>query len=352
MSEAIMKSRIWCRRNATIVLMLGGLCCLSSTLVLAQAQPAAQPASTAPAKSATATAPVGARAFATTDDAADALIKAAGEFNVDELMAILGPEGKDIVASKDTVQDKNNAQQFAKDAAAKKTVEISKSNPNRATLIVGNNDWPLPVPLVKVNGKWYFDAKQGRRDILYRRIGANELDAITVCRGYVSAQIQYASAVHDDSGINQYAQKIISTPGKQDGLYWKNPDGTSGGPIGEAVADALEEGYSSKKEGFHGYYFKILKGQGPNAPNGAINYVIENVMIGGFALAAVPVEYRVTGVKTFIVNYDGVVYQKDLGPNSLEIVKKMELYNPDKTWQPTDDEWPESVSPVTGPVAP
>ena len=343
MSEAIMKSRIWCRRNATIVLMLGGLCCLSSTLVCAQAQPTAQPASTAPAKSATATAPVGARAFATTDDAADALIKAAGEFNVDELMAILGPEGKDIVASKDTVQDKNNAQQFAKDAAAKKTVETSKSNPNRATLIVGNNDWPHPVPLVNVNGKWYFDAKQGRQDILYRRIGANELDAITVCRGYVSAQIQYASAVHDDSGINQYAQKIISTPGKQDGLYWKNPDGSSGGPIGEAVADALEEGYSSKKEGFHGYYFKILKGQGANAPNGAINYVIENVMIGGFALVAVPVEYRVTGVRTFIVNYDGVVYQKDLGPNSLEIVKKMELYNPDKTWVATNDAWPENV---------
>src|SRR5215469_5343865 len=140
MSEAIMKSKIWCRRNATIVLMLGGLCCLSSTLVLGQAQPAAQPASTAPAKSATATAPVGARAFATTDDAADALIKAAGEFNVDELMAILGPEGKDIVASKDTVQDKNNAQEFAKDAAAKKTIDISKSNPNRATLIVGEKD--------------------------------------------------------------------------------------------------------------------------------------------------------------------------------------------------------------------
>jgi hypothetical protein len=201
----------------------------------------------------------------------------------------------------------------------------------------------VAVPVVKVNGKWYFDAQEGRRIILYRRIGANELDAITVCRGYVSAQKEYAETVHDDSGINQYAQKIFSTPGKQDGLYWKNADGTSGGPIGDAVANALEEGYTAGKTGFHGYYFKILKGQGPDAPNGAINYVIEGVMIGGFALVAVPVEYRVTGVKTFLVSYDGIVYQKDLGPNSLELVKNMELYNPDKTWQATFDAWPESV---------
>ena len=328
-------------RNKTLVLIL---CCLFSLLAFGQAQPATQPSSAPPAKpSVAATPPAGARAFATPDAAADALVKAAADFNVDELLAILGPEGKDIVASKDTVQDKNHAAQFASDATTKKTVEISKSNPDRATLVVGDNDWPLPVPLVKVNDKWYFDAKQGKQDILYRRIGANELDAITVCRGYVSAQIEYASTVHDDSGINQYAQKIISTPGKQDGLYWKDADGKSAGPIGKQVADALEEGYSSRKEGFHGYYFKILKGQGKDAPNGAINYVIENVMIGGFALVAVPVEYRVTGVKTFIVNYDGVVYQKDLGSNSLEIVKKMELYNPDKTWQATNDAWPESV---------
>ena len=374
MSEANMKSRILSKRNATLVLgwvpqslsrtrrgfrtlVLGAnlallmlAVCLSSVVALAQAQPAAQPAPATPAKTSATVAPTGARPFDTPQAAADALVKAAADFNVDELLAILGPEGKDIVASKDTVQDKNHAQQFAKDAVTKKTVEISKTNPNRATIIVGDNDWPLPVPLVKVNGKWYFDAKQGKQDILYRRIGANELDAITVCRGYVSAQIEYASEAHD--GINQYAQKIISTPGKQDGLYWKNADGTSGGPIGEEVAKALEEGYTSKYQGFHGYYFKILKGQGKDAPNGAINYVIENVMIGGFALVAVPVEYRVTGVKTFIVSYDGVVYQKDLGPNSLEIVKKMELYNPDKTWVATYDAWPESVAPVTGPDAP
>ena len=340
-SEAIMQFTKFESRKRNLHLLLLALCCLSSML-LAQAQPAAQPASADHPKAA-ATPPKGARAFDTPQAAAEAIVKAAADFNVPELQAILGPEGEEIVASKDTVQDKNHAEQFAKDAADKMTVEVSKSNPNRATVIVGKNDWPAPVPIVKVNGKWYFDAKQGKLDILYRRIGANELDAITVCRGYVSAQIEYASTVHDASGINQYAQKIISTPGKQDGLYWKDADGKSAGPIGEPVARALEEGYTSRKEGYHGYHFKILKGQGPNAPNGAINYVIENVMIGGFALVAVPVEYRVTGVKTFVINYDGVVYQKDLGPNSLEIVKKMELYNPDKTWVATYDAWPESV---------
>src|SRR5208337_3123535 len=275
------------------------------------------------------------------------LIKAAGTFDVPELLAILGPDGHDLVESADPVEDKNNAQAFAKEAAAKSSIQIAKSNPNRAYIIVGDQEWPAPIPLVKKNGKWYFNTKEGRQEILFRRIGANELDAITVCRGYVSAQKEYASEIHDDSGVNQYAQKIISTPGKQDGLFWKNADGTPAGPIGEAVADALAEGYTAGKSGFHGYYFKILKGQGPAAPMGKLDYVIEGIMIGGFALVAVPAEYRVTGVKTFIVSNDGVVYQKDLGPDSLKIVKQMELYNPDKTWQPTHDEWPQSVAAVT-----
>jgi hypothetical protein len=301
-------------------------------------------------------------AFETPQQAADAVIKAAADYDVAQLMAIFGPDGEDVVSGGDAVQAKNSAMQFGKEAQAKHSITMESSKPgqpvkivaqntapststsapvqNRAVILVGEEGWPFPVPLIRKNGKWYFDAKVGRQNILYRRIGANELDAITVCRGYVSAQVEYASEIHDDSGVNQYAQKIFSTPGKQDGLYWKNPDGTSAGPIGEAVAKALEEGYSTGKGGFHGYYFKILKGQGPKAPGGAINYVIEGVMIGGFALAAVPTEYRVTGVQTFIVNYDGTVYQKDLGPNSLEIVKQMELYNPDKTWQATADEWP------------
>ncbi len=308
------------------------MCCLSPMMSMAQAQPAAKiPAVTQ-------------KGFNTPQQAADALIKAAADFDVPELLAILGPDGQDVVASDDPVQDKNNAQAFAKEAAAKNSVEISKSNPNRATIIVGDEGWPLPIPLVAKSGKWYFNTKEGKQEILFRRIGENELNAITVCRGYVSAQMEYASEVRDNSGINQYAQKIFSTPGKQDGLFWKNADGTPEGPIGDEVAKPLEQGYTAGKGGFHGYYFKILKGQGASAPNGAINYVIEGVMIGGFALVAVPAEYRVTGVKTFIVSYEGVVYQKDLGPDSLNIVKSMELYNPDKTWQATDDEWPPSVA--------
>jgi len=317
-----------------IVLVLVGLCCLLPTMSVAQTQPAAK------------TAAASQKGFDTAQQAADALIKAAGDFDVPELLAILGPDGQDVVASDDPVQDKNNAQAFAKEAAAKNSIQLAKSNPNRATIIVGDEEWPLPIPLVKKNVKWYFNTKEGRQEILFRRIGENELNAITVCRGYVSAQMEYASDIHDASGINQYAQKIFSTPGKQDGLYWKNADGTPAGPIGDEVAKALEEGYTAGKGGFHGYYFKILKGQGPAAPNGAINYVIEGVMIGGFALVAVPAEYRVTGVKTFIVSYDGVVYQKDLGPDSLNIVKAMELYNPDKTWQATNDEWPQNVAAV------
>ena len=325
-----MKSRLLIARSSLtyVVSILVGLLCLLPLMSLAQAQPSA----------------VSQKGFDTPQAAADAIIKAAGDYNVPELLAILGPDGKDLVESADPVHDKSNAQAFAKEASAKHSVEVSKSNPNLATIIVGEVDWPAPIPIVKKGGKWYFNTKEGRQEVLFRRIGANELDAITVCHGYVSAQREYASEVHDGSGINQYAQKILSTPGKQDGLFWKNADGTPAGPIGEAVANALEEGYSTGKSGFHGYYFKILRGQGPAAPSGAINYVIEGVMIGGFALVAVPAEYRVTGVKTFIVNYDGIVYQKDLGPDSLNIVKAMELYNPDKTWQQTNDQWPQDVA--------
>ena len=279
-------------------------------------------------------------AFATPQQAADALIAAAADYDVGKLMAIFGPEGEDFISGGDPVQDKNSAVDFATEAKGSHSISTNPSKPAQATILVGAEEWPFPVPLLQKGGKWYFDTKTGRRDILFRRIGANELDAITVCRGYVEAQREYALQIHDDSGVNQYAQKIFSTPGKQDGLYWQNPDGTSGGPIGDTVAKALEEGYSIGKSGFHGYYFKILKGQGPAAPMGKLNYVIEGIMIGGFALAAVPAEYRVTGVKTFIVSNDGIVYQKDLGPDSLNLVKNLELYNPDSTWHPTDDEWP------------
>jgi hypothetical protein len=283
----------------------------------------------------------GPEAFASPKEAADALIKASADFNVTALLTILGPDGKDLVESKDTVQDRNRAMSFAAKAKEKEEVTVDPKNNALATVTVGNDNWPLPIPIVNRNGKWYFDTKAGREEILRRRIGANELDVITICRGYVDAQEEYALTIHDNSGVNQYAQRILSTPGKQDGLAWQNPDGTWGGPVGEAVAKALAQGYSDtgSRDPFHGYYFKVLKGQGPSARLGKLNYVIEGAMIGGFALVAWPAEYRVTGVQTFIVSYDGVVYQKDLGPNTAKIAEAMEFYDPDKTWHETDDNW-------------
>jgi hypothetical protein len=288
------------------------------------------------------------QAFATPGEAAQALIQAAGGYDVSALLNILGPDSKDLVSSADSVSDKKRAVEFAALAKEKQSVNehptnidcatLSLGNTDCATLSVGNEDWPFPIPIVKRNGKWYFDTKAGREEILFRRIGENELDAITICRGFVEAQEEYASEKHDGSLLNQYAQRIISTPGKQDGLAWQNADGTWGGPVGETVAKALQEGYAPNKPPFHGYYFKVLKGQGPDAPLGEMNFVIEGAMIGGFALAAAPAQYRVTGVQTFIVSYEGSVYQKDLGPNTLTMFKNMELYNPDKTWQPTDAE--------------
>ena len=156
----------------------------------------------------------------------------------------------------------------------------------------------------------------------------------------MDAQQQYALEKHDNAEVNQYAQRVISTPGKHDGLVWRNPDGKLGGPISESIADAIEQGYTDKAKPYHGYYFKILKGQGPAAPLGKMDFVVEGAMIGGFGLVAAPADYLVTGVKTFIVSYEGLVYQKDLGPDTLKIFRAMELYNPDSTWKRTDDQWP------------
>jgi len=284
------------------------------------------------------------KSFANPDEATQALVQAASDYDVSALLQIFGPEGEDFIASADPVRDKSNIAAFAEEARRKTSVVIEPKNSSRAMIVVGDNEWPFPVPLVKKKGTWRFDSAAGKQEILFRRIGANELDAIQVCHGFVEAQREYALEIHDDSGINQYAQKIISSPGKHDGLYWVNADGSHGGPISQPVARAIDEGYSTdKRSAYHGYYFKVLKGQGPAARMGRLDYVIEGVMIGGFALIAAPAEYGVTGIKTFIVSNDGIVYQKDLGPDSLEIAKKIELYNPDKSWQRTDDQWPASA---------
>jgi hypothetical protein len=304
-------------------------CCILATAIHATAQ----------TKTATTKAPQPQqKTFDTAQLAADAMVLAIRNDDVAALQEIFGPDGKDFVATDDEVQDKNSRAGFTALAQQKMHVDTDPKNPNRAIISVGDLDWPMPVPIVKQAGKWHFDSKAGRREILDRRIGRNELDAILICRGYSEAQKEYASAIHDDSGVNQYAQRIISTAGKHDGLAWRNPDGSAGGPVGEGVAKAIAEGYTNKLGPYHGYYFRTLKGQGPAAPLGQLDYVVEGAMIGGFALVAWPAEYRVTGVQTFIVSYDGIVYQKDLGQDTEKIAPAMERYNPDKTWHRTDDD--------------
>jgi len=300
-------------------------------LLIAPALDAAEPEAPAAKKSPAA---VRQRTFESARGAADALISAAARFDVPALKEILGPDGADLVATKDPVQDKKVIEGFAARAREKNEVVPDPKNPDRAILSIGNEDWPAPIPIVRRAGRWLFDSKAGRQEILFRRIGSNELNAIEACRHFVEAQHEYASQKRDGSPVNQYAQKIISTPGKQDGLAWQNPDGAPGGPLGEGLALAIAEGYSKKNEPFHGYYFKVLKGQGPAAPLGEIDFVVKGVMIGGFALVAAPADYRVSGVKTFIVSHDGIVYEKDLGPKTLETFRAMERYNPDKSWSP------------------
>ena len=305
--------------------------CLYGLVPLAGQQSPAE--NTPPAASST-----GAKGFDTPQQAADALVSAAEKFDEAALRQIFGPDGEDIVVTGEFAQDRQRAVVFAAQAREKNSVSVDPKNEERAFLIVGNENWPFPVPLVKRGDKWFFDAKAGRQELLYRRVGRNELDAIQICRGYVEAQQEYAYRKREGYDVNQYAQRIVSAPGKQDGLAWQNPDGTWGGPIGEKIARTIEQGYTSGAEPYHGYFFKILKGQGPAAPLGEMDFVVSGVMIGGFALVAAPAEYRVTGVKTFIVSHDGTVYQKDLGPASLEKFEKMELFNPDKSWTPVQDE--------------
>jgi hypothetical protein len=265
-------------------------------------------------------------------------VKAADTYDEAALSRIFGPEGDDVVFTGEVVQDRLHAKNFANEAHEKMKVTTDPKSATRAFLLVGNEDWPFPVPLVKSGQKWHFDSKAGLTELLARRIGANELDAIQVCHGFVEAQVAYALEPRKGYDVNQYAQRIISTPGTQDGLAWQNSDGSWGGPIGEKIAKAIEQGYSADLEPYHGYMFKILKGQGPDAPLGKIDYVVKGLMIGGFALVAAPAEYGVTGIQTFIVSNDGVVYQKDFGPESLQEFRKLEIFNPDKSWTPVLDE--------------
>jgi hypothetical protein len=307
--------------------------CVSATVLASAERSTARTVPRTPAASS-----AGAKLFDTPQQAANALVNAAEKFDVAALTEIFGPDGDDVVFSGEFAQDRKRAADFAAEAREKTKVSVDPKSGNRAFVLVGNEDWPFPVPLVKRGVKWFFDSKAGLQELLYRRIGANELDAIAICRGYVDAQHEYALQPRTGYDVNQYAQRIVSTPGKQDGLAWQDSDGTWGGPIGENIARAIEQGYTTGSEPYHGYFFKILKGQGPAAPLGAMEFVVKGTMIGGFALVAAPAEYKVTGVRTFMVSHDGVVYEKDLGPKTLDEFKKMERFNPNASWTPASKE--------------
>jgi Protein of unknown function (DUF2950) len=274
------------------------------------------------------------RGFASANAAAKALVSAAKNDDVTELIAILGPASKEILTTNDPVADQQMRRKFAARATAKMKLVPDPKEANAQTLLVGKDGWPLPIPIVKVNGKWHFDVEQGKEEILARRIGSNELDAIEVCRGYVEAQNDYAEEDRTGSGVLHYAQKIISSPGEHDGLYWISTGGEDESPIGAIVARAFAEGYTKKRDPYHGYYFKILTAQGPHASEGAMSYLHNGLMTSGFALVAWPSDYRSTGVMTFLVDKTGIVYQKDLGPRTSQIASAYTAYDPDETWTP------------------
>ena len=280
------------------------------------------------------------KTFATPAEAAKALYQASADGNQDEIVSVLGDEGKDLVYSGDAVQDKRGMEGFVK--AYKTKHSLVKQDDKTEILQVGANNWPLPIPIVNDGGKWRFDTAAGKEELLYRRIGHNELGAIAACRGFIDAEKDYAAAGHDGLPAGIYAQRLMSTPGKEDGLYWETKEDEPASPAGPFLADAGGQGYApeglgGKEEPYHGYLYRILKAQGAAARGGAKSYLVDGELTGGVALVAYPAEYRVSGVMTFIINQNGVVYQKDLGDKTAEIAGAMTEYNPDKTWAKVTD---------------
>jgi hypothetical protein len=273
-------------------------------------------------------------------DAVDALVATARSGDMNAALDVLGKDGEDIISSGDKVSDDAVRARFI--ASYDKKHQITMDGDKKATLIIGDNDYPFPIPLERnKNGTWSFDTDQGRREILYRRIGHNELDAIQTALAYVDAQRDYADKDRG-AGTGVYAQRFVSTAGKKNGLYWPTAEGEEESPLGELFAQATRQGYQAGegRSPYHGYYYKILTKQGPAAQGGAADYIVNGKMIGGFGLVAYPAEYRNSGVMTFIVNHAGQVYQKDLGPGTAAVVEKMTTFNPDSTWKKVDTSIP------------
>lgn len=276
------------------------------------------------------------KVFSSPEDAVKALIAAAKSENKQQLLEIFGPGSEDLVSSGDEKADEIAMQKFVKRTEEMNHVNITSDG--GAILNIGNDDWPFPVPIIKDGDKWRFDTASGMEEILDRRIGKNELNTISVCANFVSAERDYASKDRNGNGVLEYARKFVSTPGKQDGLYWDAAKDEEESPIGPLMAGATAEGYEISKAQpepipYHGYYYRILTSQGPDAPGGRYNYIINGYMVGGFALLAYPAKYGSSGVMTFLVNQNGAIYQKDLGENTEKIAIAINEFNPDKTWE-------------------
>jgi hypothetical protein len=276
------------------------------------------------------------KTYGSPEEAVKAIVDAIKSDDAKSLRDILGPGSEKLISSGDDIADQTFRARFLKAYEEKNKIEMVSDS--KATLIVGEKDWPLPIPIVKKGKGWLFDSKGAKEEILNRRIGRNELAVIKVCEAYVDAQQEFALMDSDGDGLFEYAQKFMSTPGKKDGLYWETKEGEKPSPLGPFAAKARNEGYlkqssAEKPQPYHGYFYKILKGQGKNAKGGAYDYVVNGNMIGGFALVAFPAQYGSTGVMTFIVNHDGVVYQKNLGKDTTKIAEGLKVFNPDKTWK-------------------
>jgi DUF2950 family protein len=286
----------------------------AATLILASAASAQQP-------------------FKSPEDAVAALVSATKDNWPKGVIAVLGADGVDIVSSGDEVADDAMRQKFL--AAYDAKHQVTKEGDAKAVMIIGPDDFPFPIPITRKGAAWQFDTAAGRLEVLYRRIGRNELSAIQSCLAYVDAQNEYADKNRTSAGGATYAQRIVSQPNKKDGLYWPAAPGEEESPLGELVAHATTEGYAvgGGRTPFHGYYFKILTRQGPMAAGGEVDYVVRGKMIGGFALVAYPAEYGNSGVMTFVVNYAGTIFQKDLGERTEKLAQRMTSFNPDQTWK-------------------
>ena len=275
------------------------------------------------------------KTFKSPKQAFKALVGAARDNDTAELLAIFGPEGREIISSGDAVADERARERFVR--AAGEATKFSRLDSKTVKAVIGKDRWSFPVTIVKSGKEWIFSTKEGKEEILTRRIGRNELNTIQVCLAYVAAQREYAAKDRNGDRVLQFAQHFLSSKDKKDGLYWQAASGEELSPLGPLVARASEEGYPVKKKNgkptpYHGYYFKILKAQGENAPGGEINYIKDGKMVAGFALVAYPARYGVSGVMTFMVNQTGIVYEKNLGPETEEVAKAITKYDPDRTW--------------------